>query len=239
MARPRKLWRALGAMSALLAVPACGMFHENVKGGFACAAPKGVCAPSTTIDNDALSQIKAGEGSHGGQSQTGEDAAVLRPVGDARPALKVMVPAWRDGMGRIHDRVTLYAPVRVRAWKPADAAHEGVMMAMAERHEGLLGIAERAPEAGLPDAGAAPVGGPRLSAAPVSAPEIASQNAGSPGAPAVLDAIRDKVRTILTRAGPAPLTAQQPANVAAQPASPSATPSQSAPLAAASFPPKE
>jgi len=240
MARPRKFWRAAVALSALLAVAACGMFHENVKGGFACAAPRGVCAPSTTIDNDALSQIKAGEGNHAGQSQVGDDAAILRPAGDARPALKVVVPAWRDGMGRVHDRVTLYAPVRVRGWKPADTAHERVMMAMAERHEGLLGVAERAPEAGLPDGVVPPESGPHLSAAAVTNPDIAAQKLVAPNIAPALDAIRDKVRTILSRATPAPSTAQTVAPPpAGAPTAPSAKPGAASPLAAASFPPKD
>jgi conjugal transfer pilus assembly protein TraV len=37
----------------------CSLFHSNVKGGFVCSAPRGTCAPSTTIDDSAIHAIDA------------------------------------------------------------------------------------------------------------------------------------------------------------------------------------
>jgi hypothetical protein len=37
----------------------CSLFHSNIKGGFVCSAPRGTCAPSTTIDDSAIHAIDA------------------------------------------------------------------------------------------------------------------------------------------------------------------------------------
>jgi conjugal transfer pilus assembly protein TraV len=42
------------------------MFHSNIKGGFACSAPDGSCAPTTIIDDGALRAIKQSEKAEGG-----------------------------------------------------------------------------------------------------------------------------------------------------------------------------
>ena len=56
----RRLWLpgVLG-LTSLLALNGCASFGGNVRGSFSCAAPDGICAPSSTIDDRALALISA------------------------------------------------------------------------------------------------------------------------------------------------------------------------------------
>jgi conjugal transfer pilus assembly protein TraV len=64
----RKRAGALAAVGVLVlsSVAGCSMFHSNIKGGFACSAPDGSCAPTTIIDDGALRAIKQSEKAEGG-----------------------------------------------------------------------------------------------------------------------------------------------------------------------------
>ena len=50
----RKAAWAAAATAALAALAGCAMFRGNVKGNFQCSAPGGMCAPSSSIDDQAL-----------------------------------------------------------------------------------------------------------------------------------------------------------------------------------------
>lgn len=54
----RQFLLSLAGMLPLCALlPGCTTFGTNVSGSFRCDAPDGVCAPASTIDDEALSQI--------------------------------------------------------------------------------------------------------------------------------------------------------------------------------------
>jgi hypothetical protein len=229
---------ALTIAMSLLA--GCSMFHENVKGGFLCQAPKGVCAPSTSIDNAALAQISAEHGADivpagdiipaSDMAMAGEAsgrpakrsakhfrradirlAAAGMPEGTGRPALWVVHPAWRDSQGRLHARTAEYAYVDA---VPAQGFAAPEAQDVAARGDGadrsLLGAAERAPE----------VGGMTMATSPVSAPLA---NVAPPATLAAnpTDTIRAKVAAILAKA-PKPIVTA-PAVAARPPSMPVAS----------------
>ena len=154
------------AMLWLLPLGGCALFHSNIKGGFACTAPHGTCAPSTTIDDDAIRTIGAGSSADDSGTPTPPDAAaestevsksVLKSgagkswtfVGPAHPALKVLYSAWRDGTGHLHPRTAAYVPVNA----PRLAAADGMALDASQldnpRDTSLLTIAEMAPDTDL------------------------------------------------------------------------------------------
>ncbi|HZV10162.1 MAG TPA: hypothetical protein VFF94_10415, partial [Novosphingobium sp.] len=107
---------ALGLMS----LAGCSLFHSNIKGGFVCSAPRGTCAPSTTIDDSAIHAIDAEAETkdapptaHSEPAANGSQASsnpkekkawtLIGPAGSAtRPVLRIVYLPWRDGSGRLH-----------------------------------------------------------------------------------------------------------------------------------------
>ncbi len=235
-------------LASALALPGCSLLHSNIKGGFACAAPHGTCAPSTTIDDAALRMI-------GGQDARDSDGAPtpsrpnLEPAkpgltGDQkfgkgrewvfvrgdRPALKVVFPAWRDGAGHVHARTTAYAPIDLPQGASAKATPLDADQLDAEENSSLLAIAELAPDAGLIGSSPSPTAPVAAHASGEAAP-VSLHVPGNPGSlgsasPNPLDAIKDQVRQILatTKKSQAYLPAPKPDPTPAQPG--------------ASFPPK-
>lgn len=137
---------ALGLAATQLA--ACTTFlGSNVKGSFSCSAPGGTCAPSTVIDDQALSLIQnarpmvpetrfpAGptfEGqprrsstrtSASGQEGQGRLAAV-RPdlVHRERRVLKVVFPSYVDGAGNFHEPRVVHTVADEGGWMQLSAA---------------------------------------------------------------------------------------------------------------------
>src|SRR3546814_6268700 len=51
-------------LCSAVALGGCATFGGNIRGDFSCAAPDGICAPSSTIDDRALAMISA-EGTDG------------------------------------------------------------------------------------------------------------------------------------------------------------------------------
>ncbi len=229
--------------ASLIALSGCSLFHSNIKGGFACSAPKGTCAPSMRIDDAAIHEI-------GGQDEHGSDKSAADPesraerpqmAGDVgpgrtagkrawiyirgeRPALKVVYPEWRDAAGQLHPRTTAYTPVDVapavpRAITPLDHRSLG-----GTDSGSLLEVAEMAPEiAAMPapsqTADRAAKSDDNLAPAPDTHTET---QAAHPGA---FDAIKDQVKEILSNAGRAGGSAAQ------------ATPAKTDAKPVASFPP--
>ncbi len=141
------------------ALSACTTLGTNVSGSFRCEAPDGVCAPSTVIDDNAISRIEETSSTDllnpAGpyQMDDGIDTPVHSTVLASAPMtatsapsyeLAVVFPGYTDATGMIHARRT----VRTEAVLPGrgDAMDA---MAMRGRHptrnQGLLAAAESAP----------------------------------------------------------------------------------------------
>ena len=148
---------AIAALGGVLS--GCTTLGTNVSGSFRCDAPDGICAPSTVIDDDAISRIEETSSTDllnpAGPYQM--DDGIDSPVHNALIAsatmtatiapsyeLAVVFPGYTDAAGTTHARRT----VRTEAALPGrgDAMET---MAMRGRHpsrnRGLLAAAERAP----------------------------------------------------------------------------------------------
>lgn len=168
----------LAAVLVMALTSGCSAVQSNVRGGFACSAPGGTCAPSTVIDDAALSAIPGagqtdasargkGEGADLvlGEGGASEQAPILvqgrqiagRHLGrggqsEATPvhALRIVYPAYRDRDGQAHPRRLAYAPVDTSAWAAA-LRGRGSLGSPANQprlSEGLLGAALNAPPLG-------------------------------------------------------------------------------------------
>jgi len=164
----------LGVAAALTA--GCSAVQSNVRGGFACSAPGGTCAPSTAIDDAALGAVHAAERAKasgpdkpdGGDLVLGEEAAPQDAIivkGRPAPrqtaqkdlaampaghALKVIYPAYQDRDGHVHPRRLAYALVDTSSWAGA-LKGRGSLAAPANQPrpgDGLLGAALNAPPLG-------------------------------------------------------------------------------------------
>lgn len=230
------------------ALSGCSLLHSNIKGGFVCAAPHGTCAPSTTIDDDAIRAIGGPDvqTGDGGEESAATNSELTKPVKSVstkfgtgkgaifvpggRPTIKVVFPAWRDNSGQVHPRTAAYTavdlpPVPVAMAIPLNADQLG-----ASESTSLLGVAEMAPDFGL--LGSAP---PAVAPAIDRTPEIGTKEAalvggGSQAAGAgstdPLGAIKDQVKHILSATKKAPAQTDAPKA--------GSTPDQTS----ASFPPK-
>jgi len=134
---------AVGIAATQLA--ACtSLFGGNIKGSFACSAPGGTCAPSTVIDDQALSAIqnarpmtpvRSPAGPYIRQPNTGRPVtAALAPSGSGRLAaasdgmihrerrvLKVVFPSFVDGGGNLHEPRIVHAVVDDGGWMELSA----------------------------------------------------------------------------------------------------------------------
>jgi len=130
---------ALGLAATQLA--ACtSLFGGNIRGSFACSAPNGTCAPSTVIDDQALSVIQnarpmtpAGPYMRTPASARTTTAAYV-PAGSGRIApaeggmahrerrvLRVVFPSFVDGGGNLHEPRIVHAVVDDGAWMQLSA----------------------------------------------------------------------------------------------------------------------
>lgn len=143
--------RAAGVVAVSLAatqLAACTTFlGSNVKGSFSCSAPGGTCAPSTVIDDQALSLIQnarpmvpetrfpAGptferqpRRSSTRTSATVEEGrgrlAAVRPdlVHRERRVLKVVFPSYVDGAGNFHEPRVVHTVADEGGWMQLSAA---------------------------------------------------------------------------------------------------------------------
>jgi len=214
-------------LASLVALSGCSLFHSNIKGGFACSAPKGTCAPSMRIDDAAIREIGGPDEHVSDKSAADPESRTERPqmAGDAapgrtagnrawifirgeRPALKVVYPEWRDDAGQLHPRTTAYTPVDVapavpRAITPLDRGSLG-----GTDTSSLLAIAEMAPEIAAMPAPPQTADRPAKSddrLAPAPDTHVGTQ----PARPGALDAIKDQVKEILSNAGRAGGSAAQ------------------------------
>jgi conjugal transfer pilus assembly protein TraV len=227
------------------------LFGGNIKGSFACSAPGGTCAPSTVIDDQALSAIqnarpmtpvRSPAGPYIRQPNAGRPiAAALMPAGSGRLAaasdgmvhrerrvLKVVFPSFVDGGGNLHEPRIVHAVVDDGGWMELS----GGALNAGDQVEGRavsLASAALLPTPALPVAQAEV-------AAPVQSVSDKSVSASTPSVEAVaaarakgaalkagnpIDAIRAEVQARLTQTGKAPVAS---APVLAAPAAPLPTP---------------
>lgn len=208
----------------MLGLSGCSLLHSNIKGGFACAAPKGTCAPSMTID-DAAIRTMDGETTQKHKSDPGTDGTMPaeadrnRVFIGPRPALRVVYPSWRDGTGHLHPRTAAYVPIDAPSLAQVDVSPlEGAKLG-AGRDSNLLAIAELAPDQSLL-AGPAPITKGDVSAAALSIPSVRMPGPVTVGTPepakaapasaGPLDAIRKQVTDILSGAPRPPVAASAP-----------------------------
>lgn len=204
------------AALGLMPLAGCALFHSNIKGGFVCSAPRGTCAPSTTIDDSAIHAIDADDKAKDGpqSADTDEDApqsqASTNPkekkawtfVGPVRPVLKIVYLPWRDGSGRLHPRTTGFVPVDAPLASELSSASLDAKAMRAGTDMSLLSLAEMAPDMALMD----PSPKPTMPAKP-KADAAASIAPGDPVA-----AIKGKVKAILNQPQEQPGTPKPPAS---------------------------
>lgn len=136
---------ALVAGAALSLAACTTMFGGNIKGNFACSAPGGTCAPSTAIDDQALSVIQnarpmtpAGPYIQPLRGNGGPQTA-LAPVGDGRVAvagngslhrdrrvLRVVFPSYVDGKGNLHEARVVHTVTDNGGWMQLSSGEANV-----------------------------------------------------------------------------------------------------------------
>lgn len=209
------------ALVSALALSGCVLFHSNIKGGFACAAPRGTCAPSTVIDDTALRSIGAQKSQSVGNTQNSPSESAASPdeaqdtgpkaktgkawlfVAGTRPSLKLVYPAWRDGAGQFHQRTSAYAPVDLPPMASSGAIPIEARQLGAAENANLLAVAEMAPDMALlaPETSATAQSNPAIVEVPAKqAPSnsAAAAQAGHGAPAAALDAIKEQVKQILS-----------------------------------------
>jgi conjugal transfer pilus assembly protein TraV len=126
-----------------------------------CSAPRGTCAPSTTIDDSAIHAIDAEAeakdaharwraAANGSQASTNpKEKKAWTFVGPARPVLKIVYLPWRDGSGRLHPRTTGFVPIDAPQLAEASSAPLDAKAMGAGQDMSLLTLAEMAPDMAL------------------------------------------------------------------------------------------
>lgn len=200
------------AVAGMLLLSGCAMLRDNVKGSFACQAPQGTCAPSSTIDDAALQAIASEDAGppSGGMIDRGRAEASSRPASKARWAartqigaphgsrvLRIVLPAHVDRYGQLHEAAAVQVPLSDLDPLPTLAEQEGGAPTGTTRD--LLGLAADAPELApgeaAPPAPAVPLAIPPQ-AAPVSKPAMPT---ASP-----VEVIKAEVAAVLAPARKAP-----------------------------------
>lgn len=154
-----KILGCIGGVSLAACVSGCTTLGTNVSGSFRCEAPDGQCAPSMTIDDQALSEITRAEATDflspagpykvdDGDGVKTHMAAVQaggEPLPNQRYQLSVVFPAYTDAAGVMHDRKAVATDVGL----PGRSASSVELANRARGNStavGLLSAAEAAPE---------------------------------------------------------------------------------------------
>lgn len=122
----------LGAMFATTMLSGCMTMGGTVKGDFACRAPDGICAPSSTIDDRALAMIlgetpdtpmtPAGPYTRPKQDAQGLQVASANGATRSREkVLRIVFPSHIDGSGRLYEQTAVHAVVENGGWQAAAA----------------------------------------------------------------------------------------------------------------------
>jgi conjugal transfer pilus assembly protein TraV len=207
------------AALGLMPLAGCSLFHSNVKGGFVCSAPRGTCAPSSTIDDSAIHAIDAEADSKnapaaddqtfasGTQASTNPKEkkawTFVGPVRSGlRPVLRIVYLPWRDGSGRLHPRTTGFVPVDAPLASELSSASLDAKAMRAGTDMSLLSLAEMAPDMALMD--------PSPKPAMPSNPKADAAAPIAPGDPVAAN--KDKVKAILNQPQEQPGTPKPPAS---------------------------
>lgn len=204
--RSRHVHRGVTAFALLGAatLAGCTTLGGNVKGSFACRAPDGMCAPTSKIDDQALSMISGG-------TVDATPATVIDPyertdsplahTASGNPArsservLRIVFPAHIDRLGRYREASAIHAVVARGSWmaaaQTAATAPPSQQLALADYSPSLAELAAASPEAVFPTA---PTEG---FATAYAAPAPTVANAPDPAAVA---AARRKVHGVRPRA---------------------------------------
>jgi len=128
--------RALMGTAVLAALNGCATFGGNVSGSFSCAAPDGICAPSSSIDDRALAMIAGDSGAtdvspagpymeSGPRPKTERTAAVGQRLSIGQPdprrtqerVLRIVFQPFIDARGRLHEASAIHAVVQSGEWQ--------------------------------------------------------------------------------------------------------------------------
>jgi conjugal transfer pilus assembly protein TraV len=161
------------ALAVATTLAGCATLGGNIKGDFACRAPDGICAPTSTIDDAALALISGDASASPAGPYTSPrvaprmfQSAVIVPVRSNEKVLRIVFPAHIDAAGRYREATAIHAvvargewmaagtaqalPVRSSSITPANAVHaDAIPNAAPMRSLGELAAA--APEVGFPD----------------------------------------------------------------------------------------
>lgn len=162
----RPLLFGSSALLALGLLSGCTTFGGNIKGSFSCAAPDGICAPSSSIDDRALAMIAGEAGAsempaaapaRRSSSRTSRTAStgqvVLAAPLDARRTqervLRIVFQPYIDERGRLHEASAVHAVVQLGEWQQQALADttsipERNAQASVARPESLADAVERA-----------------------------------------------------------------------------------------------
>ncbi len=201
--------RGLAAlMLSAATISGCTTFGGNVKGGFACRAPDGICAPTSKIDDQALAMISggdddrvptgmAGPGTHDDPRFTPTSSRLTRT---SEKVLRIVFPAHVDRQGRFREASAIHAVVERSAWAGPryEAAYStagqasgnsygaGTRFATAGEEPSLAEMAAASPEVAFP--AGAPEPAPESLAETTVGPAAAVADPGAPSAAAVMAA---------------------------------------------------
>lgn len=122
----------LAVLAGGVAVGGCTTLGGNVKGSFNCAAPDGICAPSSFIDDRALAMISGEDGDRlitpaGPYTAPrvegrGFETAAAKPARSQERVLRIVFPAQIDAAGRLHEQTAVHAVVERGDWQHALAS---------------------------------------------------------------------------------------------------------------------
>ena len=131
---PRRRVNELHRTGAVVAISAvalsgCATLGGNVKGSFACRAPDGICAPTSTIDDQALAMISGADPEatpagvinpyDRGDPRLTLVSASATPMRSSEKVLRIVFPAHIDGAGRYREASAIHAVVERGAWMAA------------------------------------------------------------------------------------------------------------------------
>lgn len=136
LGRHRRWLMATAGVAVLIGLAGCSTFGGNVKGSFSCAAPDGICAPSSNIDDRALAMI-SGDASEGDALPAGDYAprlpgrvhraaatqparmAAADPSRTREKVLRIVFQPYIDERGRLHEASAVHAVVASGEWQQA------------------------------------------------------------------------------------------------------------------------
>jgi conjugal transfer pilus assembly protein TraV len=131
--RRLRLTGALG-LTSLGVLSSCASLGGNVRGSFSCAAPDGICAPSSTIDDRALALISSDQSDgetrpmgnvrqpirrRTNRAEAGQPArlASADPGRTQEKVLRIVFQPYIDERGRLHEASAVHAVVARGEWQ--------------------------------------------------------------------------------------------------------------------------